>query len=47
MKNDPKQYRNLFSDPDYATVVADLKQKLKTRLAEVQKNDLETKSERR
>ena len=47
MNNDPKQYRNLFSDPEYATVVADLKQKLKTRLAEVQKNDLETKNESR
>ena len=47
MKNDPKQYRNLFSDPEYATVVADLKRKLKTRLAKVQKSDLETNSERR
>lgn len=47
MKNDPKQYSNLFGNPEYAKVVADLKQKLKTRLAEVQKNDLETESERR
>ena len=47
MKNDPKQYSNLFSDPEYASVVADLKRKLKTRLAEVQKSDLETQSEKR
>ena len=47
MNNDPKQYRNLFSDPEYATVVADLKQKLKNRLAEVQKSDLATKSKKR
>lgn len=47
MKNDPQQYRNLFSDPAYASVVADLKQKLKARLAEVRKNELETKNERR
>jgi arylsulfatase A-like enzyme len=40
MKKDPKQYTNLFSDPDYAEIVSGLKQKLKTKLAEVSKNDL-------
>ena len=47
MKNDPKQYTNLFSDPEYADVLAELKKKLKDRLAEVEKNDLETHAESR
>lgn len=47
MKNDPKQYTNLFSDPGYANVLVDLKQKLKTRLAEVEENDLRMSNESR
>ena len=40
MENDPKQYTNLFSKPEYAEIVADLKQKLKAKLSQVEKNDL-------
>jgi iduronate 2-sulfatase len=40
MEKDPKQYTNLFGKPEYAEVVAGLKQKLKAKLAEVSKNDL-------
>ncbi len=40
MENDPKQYTNLFGDPEYAEILAGLKQKLKAKLAEVQDNDL-------
>ena len=40
MENDPTQYTNLFSKPEYAEIVAGLKQKLKAKLGEVSKNDL-------
>ena len=40
MKNDPKQYTSLFSDPEYAEIVGELRQKLKAKLVEVSKNDL-------
>lgn len=40
MEKDPKQYINLFGKPEYAEIVAGLKQKLKAKLAEVSKNDL-------
>jgi iduronate 2-sulfatase len=40
MEKDPKQYTNLFSNPDYSETVALLKQKLKSKLAEVSRNDL-------
>jgi iduronate 2-sulfatase len=40
MEKDPKQYTNLFSKPEYAEIVAELKQKLKAKLSEVEKNDL-------
>ncbi len=42
VENDPKQYTNLFSKPEYAEIVADLKQKLKAKLSQVEKNDLST-----
>ena len=35
MENDPKQYNNLYNDPEYSDVAADLKQKLNNRLAEI------------
>ncbi len=35
MENDPKQYNNLYNDPEYSDVALDLKQKLKNRLAEI------------
>jgi iduronate 2-sulfatase len=40
MENDPKQYTNLFNKPEYAEILAGLKQKLKAKLVEVSKNDL-------
>ena len=40
MENDPKQYTNLFRDPDYADIVTELKRKLKTKLDEVSRHDL-------
>ena len=40
MEKDPKQYTNLFNNPDYAETVARLKQKLKSKLAEVSRHDL-------
>ena len=40
MEKDPKQYTNLFSNPDYAETVALLKQKLKSKLVEVSRHDL-------
>ncbi|MDE0863950.1 MAG: DUF4976 domain-containing protein [Rubripirellula sp.] len=39
-ENDSTQYTNLFSKPEYAEIVAGLKQKLKAKLVEVSKNDL-------
>jgi iduronate 2-sulfatase len=40
MQKDPKQYTNLYSKPEYAETLAELKQKLKAKLLEVSKNDL-------
>ena len=40
MKKDPKQFTNLAENPDYALVVADFKDKLKSKLKEVRTNDL-------
>ncbi len=43
MVNDPKQYNNLFGEPDYAQILANLKVKLKAKLNEVERNDLPKK----
>jgi iduronate 2-sulfatase len=43
MVNDPKQYNNLFDEPDYAQILANLKVKLKAKLNEVEQNDLHKK----
>ena len=40
MEKDPKQYNNLINDPKYAKVLSGMKEKLKGKLAEIQKNDL-------
>ncbi|MDN5200267.1 sulfatase [Fulvivirgaceae bacterium BMA10] len=40
MENDPKQFTNLAEKPEYAKVVADFQEKLKTKLKEVRTNDL-------
>ena len=40
MEKDPKQYNNLINDSKYAEVLSGMKEKLKAKLAEVQKNDL-------
>jgi choline-sulfatase len=40
MENDPKQFTNLAEKPEYASVVADFRQKLKDKLVEVRTNDL-------
>lgn len=40
MVKDPKQFNNLANDPEYADVVADMKEKLQKKLAEVRNNDL-------
>lgn len=40
MENDPKQFTNLAESPEYASVVADFRQKLKDKLKEVRTNDL-------
>ena len=47
MDKDPKQYTNLIGDPDYADTVAELKRKLKEKLAEVSKNDLKIDGHKR
>ncbi|MBM82441.1 MAG: iduronate-2-sulfatase [Planctomycetaceae bacterium] len=43
MTKDSKQYTNLFNNPEYSEVVANLKQKLKAKLAEAENNDLSKK----
>ena len=40
MVNDPKQYDNLFYKSEYAEVLSDMKAKLKDKLTEIGKNDL-------
>ena len=40
MEKDPKQYNNLINAPKYAEVLLSMKEKLKAKLAETQKNDL-------
>lgn len=40
MQNDVKQYNNLAENPRYASVVRDMKEKLKRKLVEVRTNDL-------
>ncbi|MEQ9290001.1 MAG: sulfatase [Cyclobacteriaceae bacterium] len=40
MKKDPKQYTNLAPNPKYSKIVADFKEKLRNKLAEVRNNDL-------
>ena len=40
MEKDPEQYNNLINDSKYAEVLSGMKEKLKAKLAEVQKNDL-------
>ena len=40
MENDPKQYDNLFEKSEYADTLAGLKAKLKAKLNEIGKNDL-------
>ena len=44
MKKDPKQYTNLASSPEHASVVASFKTKLADKLAAVRKNDLGNKA---
>lgn len=41
MEKDPQQYTNLFENPEYAEIVAGLRQKLRAKLSEVQNNDLD------
>lgn len=41
MQNDVKQYNNLATNPRYASVVREMKEKLKNKLTEVRTNDLE------
>ncbi len=40
MNTDPKQYTNLAENPEYANIVDDFKNKLKSKLVEVRTNDL-------
>jgi len=40
MEKDPKQYNNLIDDSKYVEVLSGMKEKLKAKLAEIQKNDL-------
>ena len=40
MEKDPKQYTNLFSKPEYAKLVEELKEKMKAKRDEISKNDL-------
>jgi len=40
MEKDPKQYTNLAKNPEYQTVVKEMRAKLAKKLAEVRKNDL-------
>ena len=43
MEKDPKQYDNLFDDPDHADTLASLKENLKLKLSEIADNDLSSK----
>jgi iduronate 2-sulfatase len=43
MEKDPKQYTNLIDNPGYAKVLSDMKEKLKGKLSEIQKNELSEK----
>ena len=47
MRKDPKQYNNLINDSKYAEVLSGMKEKLKAKLTEIQKNDLGKKRERK
>jgi iduronate 2-sulfatase len=40
MYKDPRQYTNLYNNPEYASVLADMKAKLKVKLAEISQHDL-------
>lgn len=40
MDNDPKQFTNLAKSPDHADVVAEMKKRMKEKLADVRNNDL-------
>ena len=40
MKKDPKQFKNLANNPEYAQVVNEMKKKMTAKLAEVRTNDL-------
>jgi hypothetical protein len=40
MQKDPKQYTNLVDTPEYADVLAGMREKLDAKLAEIRKNDL-------
>ena len=42
MKRDPKQYRNLAENPEYAAALTEIREALAAKLEEVQDNDLET-----
>ena len=42
MKRDPKQYRNLAENPEYAEALIEIREALAAKLEEVQDNDLET-----
>ena len=40
MERDPQQYTNLFDDPDYAEVLAGMKQGLAEKIQVIENNDL-------
>jgi arylsulfatase A-like enzyme len=42
MHKDPKQYVNLYKNPEYAAVLTQLQQQLKNKLAEISQHDLPT-----
>ena len=43
MERDPKQYTNLFDDPEYSQVLSGLKNDLQEKLAEISNNDLDNR----
>ena len=47
MEKDPEQYNNLINNSKYAEVLSGMKEKLKAKLTEIQKNDLGKKRKRK
>ena len=43
MKNDPRQYTNLYNNPEYAPILTKMKELRKKRLAEIMNCDIEEK----